>query len=94
LHGVGAPDGLDHLVAYGRQGLAHEVFIGERTVHLSGVEEGDAEVGGGADEGDAFRLADGGAVGVAESHAAESDRGYLESAAAKSALDHCSALCE
>ena len=59
------------------QGHADELFVGERAVHLGGVEEGDAKVDGGADEGDAVLLADGRAVAVAESHAAESDRGYL-----------------
>ena len=83
--------GDHHLVADRRQGLADELLVGERAVHLGGVEEGDAEVDGGADEGDAVLLADGGAVGVAESHAAEADRGYLESAGAEGALDHCSA---
>jgi hypothetical protein len=67
--------GDDDLLAHGSQGLADELLVGERAVHLGGVEEGDAEVDGGANERDALLLVDGWAVAVAESHAAQADRG-------------------
>jgi hypothetical protein len=80
--------GDDDLIAYGCQGLADEFLVGERTVHLGGVEEGDAAVDGGADQGDAVLAGDGRAVAVAEAHAAEPDRGDLQAAGSKVALDH------
>jgi hypothetical protein len=67
----------DDLLADRSQGLTDKLFVRERAVHLGGVEEGDAEVDGGADEGDAVLLADGRTVRVAKPHAAKSDRGYL-----------------
>jgi hypothetical protein len=69
--------GDDDLLADRSQGLADKLFVRERAVHLGGVEEGDAEVDGGANEGDAVLLADGRTVRVAKPHAAQSDRGYL-----------------
>jgi hypothetical protein len=57
-------------------------------VHLSGVEEGDAAVDGGADVGDAVLVVDCRAVAVAASRAAQPDRGDLQSAAAERARDH------
>ena len=56
----GEPElGGDHdLVADRSQRLADELLVGERPVDLGGVEEGDAEVDGGADERDAVLLVD------------------------------------
>ena len=86
--------GDDNLLAHRSQGLADQLLVGERAVHLRGVEEGDAKVDRGADEGDPVLVADGRAVGVAETHAAESDRGYFQSAGAEGAVDHLSTPCE
>jgi hypothetical protein len=47
------------LLAHRCQGLAEKLLVAERAVHLSGVEEGDAEVDGGADEGDADEVVGG-----------------------------------
>src|SRR6266540_3415690 len=53
VEGEAERGGDDDLLAYGCQGLPDEFFVGERPVHLGGVEEGDAAVDGGADEIDA-----------------------------------------
>ena len=55
---LGEPElgGDDDLFAHRCQGLADQLFVGERAVHLSGVEEGDAEVDRSADESDAVLL--------------------------------------
>jgi hypothetical protein len=62
--------GDHHLVPHGREGLAYELFVGERSIDLGGVEEGDAEIDGGTDEVDAVLLGDVETVGMAEAHAA------------------------
>ena len=51
--------GDHHLVAEGRQGLAHQFFVGERTVHFRGVEEGDAAFDGRPNQRDLLLLVDG-----------------------------------
>jgi hypothetical protein len=61
--------GDDDLLADRSQCLADKLFVRERAVHLSRVEERDAEVDGGPDESYAVLLADGRTVGVAEPHA-------------------------
>ena len=48
--------GDDHLCAERRERLAHEFFVGERTVDFGGVEEGDAAFDGGPDQGDHLLL--------------------------------------
>src|SRR5512132_697748 len=69
--------GDDNLLTHWSQGLADKLFVAERAVDLSSVEEGDAEIDGRTDDGDAVLLADGRTVSVAESHAAKSDRRHL-----------------
>jgi hypothetical protein len=69
--------GDDNLLTQRSQGLADKLFVAERAIDLSSVKESDAEIDGGTDEGDAVLLADCRAVGVAESHAAQPDRGDL-----------------
>ena len=44
--------GDDDLLAEGRERLAHEILVGVRPVDLRGVEEGDAALEGGANQGD------------------------------------------
>jgi hypothetical protein len=83
--------GNDDLVAYRRQGLADQGLVGERAVDLGGVEERDAAVDGGADQGDAVRVVDRRAEAVAQAHAAEADRGDFKSAGAEHAGVHRSA---
>ena len=41
-----------HAVADRLQGFAHQVLVGERAVDLGGVEEGDAPLHGGPEDGD------------------------------------------
>jgi hypothetical protein len=67
--------GDDDLFANRGEGLADELFVGERAVDFGGVEEGDAEVDGFVEEGDHFSFVFGGAVGEAHAHAAEAEGG-------------------
>src|SRR5215208_7427941 len=57
----------------GFEGFADDLFVGERAVHLGGVEEGDALVYGVPDQGDRVltRRAAGVAVCAGEAHAAQ-----------------------
>jgi hypothetical protein len=64
-----------HLVPQRLEGLPDDVLIGERAVHLRGVEERDAEFGRATDHRDPIlpcRSA-GGAVGAGQAHAAVAD---------------------
>src|SRR5271165_2674314 len=76
--------GDDDLVAYWRERLADDLLVGERAVHLSGVEEGDAPVDGGADERDALLAGGNGQVALAQAHAAVADGRDLQPAAERS----------
>ena len=79
----------DHdLIADGRERLADELFVGERSVHLSGVEEGDAALHRRADQRDAGLPVDGLAVAEVQPHAAESDCRYFQFVLAKRSLLH------
>ena len=67
--------GDDNLVAVRLEGLTDDVLVGERPVHLGGVEERDAELDGTSDDGDAVGSFGGrGVVGAGHAHAAEADR--------------------
>ena len=43
---------IDHLAPEGREGFAYQLLIGERPIHLGGVEEGDAAIDGRAEQAD------------------------------------------
>src|SRR5437879_2253983 len=73
---VEAELGRDHdLVADRFQRLANELFVRERPVDLRGVEERDAALDRRADQGDAFLLWRNRREALAQTHAAEADRG-------------------
>ena len=63
--------GDDDLAANGREGLAHELFVRERTIAFRGVEERDAALHGGPEKPDHLLLLLRRAVGKAHPHAAE-----------------------
>jgi hypothetical protein len=63
-----------HLVSAAGDGLADELLVGERPVHVGGVEEGDSEIEGAVDGVDALLLV-GRAVELAHPHAAQAERG-------------------
>src|SRR5262249_19844951 len=68
--------------------FADEFLVGEGAVDLGGVEEGDAEVHGGADELDPLLFIDGRAVAEAQAHAAEAQGRHLQAALAECARLH------
>src|SRR5829696_8450004 len=72
----------------GASALPTNSSFDEGPVDLCGVEEGNAEVDGGTDEGDPVLLVDVEAVGVAEAHAAQADGGYFKPTGAEGARDH------
>ena len=65
------------LVAAAGDRPADELLVGERAVHVGGVEEGHAEVERSVDGGEAGRLV-GAAVELRHAHAAEAERGDVE----------------
>jgi hypothetical protein len=79
-----------HLVTEGGKGFADEFFVGERTLGLGGIVQGDASVHGGPNEGDHFLPVSGWAVVGAHAQAAEPDSGNLQVAVSKFALLHVS----
>ena len=64
-----------HLVPHRLEGLAEDVLVGERPVHLGSVEEGDAQLDGTPDQRDGVRPggSSGGAVRAGQAHAAQPD---------------------
>src|SRR5438270_13086831 len=80
--------GDDHPVTNRGEGLAHQLFVGERTVYFGGVEERDPAVEGRADQGDPGLLFDGRAVPVAQAHAAEPEGRHFEVALTEFTLVH------
>ena len=68
-----------HAVAPAANGASHELLVGERAVHVRGVEQRHAEVEGAVDGGDRLRLV-ARTVELAHAHAAEADGGDLERA--------------
>src|SRR5215204_7207164 len=78
------------LVPDGFEGFADDLFIGERAVHLGGVEEGDALVHGVPDQGDRVltRRAAGVAVRAGEAHAAQANLRHGQAVASEGALLH------
>src|SRR2546430_2824587 len=63
--------GDHHLSAHWRQRLAHELFVGVRTVNFGGIEERDAAFNGRTDERDHRLLVRWETVALAHPHAAE-----------------------
>src|ERR1035437_8976345 len=85
----------DHdLGAMPGNGLPDKPLVGERPVHVGGVEEVDAKLQGTMDRGDRLALiaVRGGAVEVGHAHAAEPDRGHLE-VAEPASLHGCASWC-
>jgi len=81
--------GCDHDLSADRsQGFAYELFIRERTVDFSGVEECDSTFDGGPNEGDHLSLVRSRTVAKAHAHAAKSDGRDFQFAVSKSALLH------
>ncbi len=80
--------GDHHLVAHRRQRLAEQFLVVVGAIGLGGVEEGDAALERGADQGDCRLLLRGRAIAVAEAHAAEAEGGDFEAAFAECALFH------
>ena len=81
--------GDDDVVAVRLEGLADDVFVGERPVHLGGVEERDAELDGAADHRDAVGAVGGGdVVGAGQAHAAEPDRRHGQAVRSEGPLFH------
>ena len=80
-------------VAQGRQRLADELFVRERTVGFSGVEERHAALDRRVNDRDALPPVRAGAVDAGQPHAAIPDRRYLEPAVAETALFNDSLTC-
>ena len=84
--------GDDDLVADWREGLTDDLLVGERAVHLCGVEQGDAPVDGGADERDALVTGRHRQVTLAQAHAAVPDGRDLQALAECSPVHFLSPL--
>src|SRR5205823_1602934 len=84
--------GDHHLCAHRGQGLAHELFVGVRTVDFGGIEERDAAFDGRADERDHRLLVRWETVALAHPHAAEPEGRDFEIALSKVAFLHWSLL--
>src|SRR5215212_2581815 len=79
--------------AEGSERLTNELLVGERTVHLGGVEEGDTTLDRRADERDHLLPVGGRAESEAHAHAAEAERGDFEPASTELPLLHrCSCV--
>ena len=78
-----------HLEADRSKRLADQFFIGEGAVDFGSVEECDATVDGGADEGDHLLLVGRRAVAEAHPHAAEAESRDFQIAFSEFALLHC-----
>ena len=78
----------DDAVTDGSEGLAHQVLVGERSVDLRGVEEGDSAVHGSAQHRDHLRAVPGRPVAEAHAHAAEADGRDFELALPERAFLH------
>ena len=91
---VEAELGRDHdLVANGLERLADELLVGERAVHLRGVEERDAALDRRADQRDHFLPVGDRADSLAHAHAAEPDRRDLQVALQACASASSSSRC-
>jgi hypothetical protein len=86
--GVPELGGDNDLPAERSQGLAHQLFVGERAVHLRGVEEREAALDGRANEGNHLLLVWERSVAVAHPHAAEPDRRDFQVTVAECAFLH------
>jgi hypothetical protein len=80
--------GDHHLLADGRERLAHQLLVRERTVDFGGVEEGNPEVDGGPNDGDHLLHIAGRSVAEAHTHAAEPESRDLQAAVSKSSFLH------
>src|SRR6266550_300895 len=89
--GVGRPPEFrcdDDFAAKRREGLADKFFVQQRAVDLSGIEECDSSLHGGAEKSSHLLLIFWRPVGPAHSHAAKSDGRYFETLCSKIALLH------
>ncbi len=80
--------GDHHLVTKGSQGLAHELFICERTVHFRGIEKGNAAFDGRAEQCDHRLPVSRWTIRSAHSHAAQPDRRDFQITISKFAFLH------
>src|SRR5437667_4362882 len=80
--------GDHHLCAHRRQGLAHELFVGVRTVDFGGIEECDAAFDGRADERNHRLLVRWDTVALAHPHAAEPQRRHFQTPLSQFAFLH------
>src|SRR6266480_4765838 len=87
-----APRGRGGSCAHRCQRLAHELFVGVRTVYLGGIEECDTAFHGRADERDHRRFVRWDTVALAHPHAAEPEGRDFEIALSKFAVLHASLL--
>src|SRR6185295_17556792 len=69
----------DHAALERRQALAHQLFVDERTIYLSGVEQRDTALHGRVQQLDHFLSIGGLAVAMVHAHAAQAERRHLES---------------
>jgi hypothetical protein len=83
-----------HLVANRAERFPDELFVRERAVGFSRVEERDASVNRRSDDRDAFFRARGRPVAEADPHAAKPERRHVQTAFPQCSLLHCSVLLE
>ena len=79
--GIGLPaelSGDDHLLAKRSEGFADKFLVQERAIDFGGIEEGDASIDRGMEKGSHLLGVFGWAIGMAHSHAAETDSGDFE----------------
>src|SRR5262249_33814919 len=79
-----------HLVPKWSESLAHEFFVGERAVHLGGIEEGDAALQRRPNQRDPLLLLHRPAIGRTQPHTAKAHSRNFQIARSKSAFFHCS----
>ena len=72
--------GDDHLIAVRGERLADQLLVGERAIHLGGVEEGDAAFNGGLEQRSHLLFVFGRAIREREAHAhaAETEGGDFQ----------------
>ena len=67
-----------HLITHGLERLAHDIFVGVRTVHFGGIEECHATINGSPDDRDTVLAAARPSIALADAHAAEAEGRHLE----------------
>jgi hypothetical protein len=81
--------GDHHLVAHRHQSLTHQLFVGERPIHLGGVEQRHPTLRGGTQQRYHLAPVSWGAISVAHSHATETERRDAWSVGAECPILHC-----